>query len=102
MLHRSGVQHLKRNIKGSRKKGKCSFTNCKCSHHPSDNKMYLELDRHKDFLGGVVRKAVGESKSTTNNNYSPATAEAKGTSPGVKPKCGFILRGSRSVARKAL
>ena len=82
------------------KEGKCTFPNCKYSHHPSDIKMYLELDKHKDFLGGVVRKAVDKSKSSTNNNYSQATTGAKGTSPGVKPKYGSILRGSGSVTRK--
>ena len=59
--------------------------NCKYSHHPSYIKMYLELDKHKDFLGGVIRKAVEKSKSLTNNNYGQATTGAKGTAPGVKP-----------------
>ena len=82
------------------KEGKCTFPNCKYSHHPSDIKMYLELDKHKDFLGSVVKKAWDKTKSSTSNNYSQATTGAKGTSPGVKPKYGSILRGSGSVARK--
>ena len=75
------------------KEGKCTFTNCKYSHHPSDIKMYLELDKHKDFLVGVVKKAGDKVKYPSNNNYSQATAGAKGTSIGVKPKYGSILRG---------
>ena len=62
--------------------------------------MVLDLDKHKDFLRGVIRKAVDKSKSSTNNNYTQATTGAKGTSPGAKPKYQSILRGSGSVTRK--
>ena len=62
--------------------------------------MYLELDKHKDYLIGVVRKSVDNFKSSTNNNYSQAQTGAKGTSLSVKPKYGSILRSSGSVSRK--
>ena len=84
------------------KEGKCSFANCKYSHHPSDIKAYLELEKHKDVLGGAFKKTWEKGKASANtNSYSQATAAgAKGTSPGVKPKYESILRGPGSVTRK--
>ena len=83
------------------KEGKCSFANCKYTHHPSDIKAYLELEKHKNFLGGVVKKSWKKGKaSARSNNYSQASAGAKETSPGVKPKYESILRGPGTVTRK--
>ena len=31
------------------KKGKCTLPICEYSHHPSDIKMYLKLEKYKDF-----------------------------------------------------
>ena len=83
----------------SQKEGICSFTNCKYSHHPSDIKIYLELDKHKDFLGGVIKTSRDKAKTSVNISYSQATTGAKGNSPGVKPNYGSILRASGSVTR---
>ena len=81
--------------------GKCTFANCKYSHHPSDIKAYLDLDKHKDVLGGAFKKTWEKGKSSSGNNYSQATTGAKGTSPGVKPKYESILWGPLTVTRKS-
>ena len=81
--------------------GKSLFANCKYSHHPSDIKVYLELEKRKDFLGGAFKKTWEKGKtSANNNNYKQAAVGAKGTSPGVKPKYKPILREPGTVTCK--
>ena len=44
---------------------KTLYNNCKYNHYPIDLKMYLELDKHKNFSEDVVRNALDKSKLST-------------------------------------
>ena len=83
------------------KEGKRTFTNCKYSHHPTNVKAYLDLEKHKDVLSGAVNKLWEKGKSSSSSDsHSQAKTRAKGTSQEVKPKYESILRGAGSVTGK--